>query len=456
MSTPPFFGTDGIRGNAATSPFLQNDFLMRLGATIATWASRTTNTTPTILIARDTRASGVRIEQALRRGIASAGGTSITAGVLPTPALVSIVRASGSYALGVMITASHNGPADNGIKLCTARGKLTSEEEAALESILYKTTVPKEVKMPTTPHLPAHHALLYRSRISSFFHPNPLVGMTIALDCAHGATYQIAPQLFTSLGARVITLGTAPNGNNSNQECGSTNPSALRALMKRHRADVGFAFDGDGDRVIAVTATGEIKAGDDLLALLATHPRFTNAPAIVGTIMSNQGLADHLKHHEQKLIRTPVGDKHVLAKLEEYNLSLGGEPSGHIIVRDYLPTADGIFTAVLAAHTLQVTRNITFETFFAMAQTNLRVPVQTKHDLTQEPYASIIDAFQKTLGAGRSVVRYSGTEPVLRIMVEHPQATIAAARATTLRQQLEALFTPSPHATEKTHASPAL
>lgn len=456
MSTPPFFGTDGIRGNAATSRFLTDSFLTRLGAALATWAQTKTKTSPVILIARDTRASGNRIERALRRGIASAGGKSVIAGITPTPALVSIVRGSGSYAAGIMITASHNTAQDNGLKICTPQGKLTPHEEEELSELLVTTPQTLATCTPRASRLPALHALLYRSRIASFFPPNPLSGMTIALDCAHGAAFQLAPHIFTDLGARVITMGVTPNGKNINHHCGSVHPPALQAFMQRHRADVGFAFDGDGDRVVAVSSNGEIKTGDDLLALLATHPRFANAKGIVGTVMSNEGLATHLQNTRRKLIRTPVGDKHVLAALYQHNIPLGGEPSGHLLVPSYLPTADGIFSAILAAHTLLLTTNTTFKTFSSFAQTSISLPVSEKHDLTHAPYDSILEAFQKSLGMGRSVVRYSGTEPVLRIMVEHPNAATAALLATSLERQLQAHLAPPHHNVEKPHVSLAV
>ena len=217
-----------------------------------------------------------------------------------------------------------------------------------------------------------------------------LKGITVALDCAHGATSQIAPEIFTSLGATVHLTGVEPNGFNINHKHGSTVPETIHTLTQHTNADYGCSFDGDGDRVTIVTQDGVIHTGDHLLPLLVTHPRFTDQTAVVGTIMSNKGVELWLEEQGYHLLRTPVGDSHVFHAMKETNLALGGEPSGHIIVRPHLPSSDGIFTALLSIQTGLLTNNKLLKSCTLLPQATINIPITSQQDLTREPYASII------------------------------------------------------------------
>lgn len=437
-----YFGTDGIRGPIATSPLLTPYFLQRLGVALAEWARTDVHATPTILLASDTRASCPAIARALAAGITYAGAQCVSAGILPTPGLQRLVTDFDEYQYGIMISASHNPATDNGIKLITPTGKLSKGEEFSLSSLLSRTpTLPVIQDDPVITDIPTEHIAHYCTQLIAAFPEKALHGIHIALDCAHGATAPFAAPLFKALGATTSIMSNQPNGYNINDRCGSTNPQALQTFVRKEKADFGFAFDGDGDRVIAVNRYGEICDGDQLLALLATHPDFVDESAVVGTVMTNCALEAWLESNGKHLLRTPVGDAHVLHAMKETNLSLGGEPSGHIIARNYLPSADALYIAMLAAHTAILTENHTLQNFAPYPQIIVNLPVSVKQDLTQEPYASIIRAHTPPSHAGRSIVRYSGTEPVLRIMIEHASYDNACEHATQLAEKLQPLFT---------------
>ncbi|MDQ5890780.1 MAG: phosphoglucosamine mutase [Candidatus Dependentiae bacterium] len=434
-----FFGTDGIRGTVATNPYLSAPFLHRLGKSLAQWAQFNHGTMPAFVIGTDTRASAHTIFNALAYGIMKGGGICFNAGITPTPALQHLVtKQSHYYHYGIMITASHNDAADNGIKIITPQGKLLISDQEVITDLVAHT--PSFSQCPATltiPPIQAHHASSYLTHFATIFPANMLAGMHIVLDCAQGATYRMAPMIFQSCGARVTVIGNEPDGMNINGQWGSTAPQNLRAMVIQTNADMGFAFDGDGDRVLAVNHQGEIFNGDDILALLTTHPRFAGQSTIVGTIMTNSGLTSWLHAHRKKLVRSAVGDAHVERVMRAHRAELGGEPSGHIIIRSHLPTADGIYAALYAAHTALITNNRRLKTFAHLAQATVNLPTKQHQSLTEEPFVSIIRAHEQTLLPGRSVVRYSGTEPVLRIMTEHPDQEVALQSSLTLAHQLE-------------------
>lgn len=437
-----YFGTDGIRGPVATSPYLTPSFLHRFGVALSSWNQAASGAASVIVLGSDTRASSKTIERALAAGITAAGGICVSAGIVSTPALQHIISAPDSqYDYGIMISASHNKATDNGIKVLTPTGKLAPAQEEMLSTLL--TTTPD---LPTChiqtflEPLPSHHAISYLSRMSTFFPSHLLTGLTIALDCAHGALSTIAPTMFASCGAQVEVMGAEPNGHNINEQCGSTAPARLQKLVAHTGADFGFAFDGDGDRVTMITGDGTIHSGESLLALISTHPRFATQPGVVGTVLSNLGLEQWLDRQGKTLLRTPVGDAHVLRAMVTNNLLLGGEPSGHLILRSYMPTADGLFTALFAAHTARITNNFTANTFTPHPQVVVNIPISRRQDLTLDPYARMLQAHHAAVAHGRSIIRYSGTEPVLRIMVEHPDASSAAHYAHELAQKLTPLL----------------
>ncbi|MFH1254506.1 MAG: phosphoglucosamine mutase [bacterium] len=415
------FGTDGIRGNSDQHPFTK-EALKALGASISRWASeKYGKNSPKVLIGYDTRLSGIRIKNELIEGLNCFNTDVIDGGILPTPAVYRLISIDESFDFGIAISASHNPFHDNGIKLFDAKKcKLSRQDEEKIEQYfdLYfsKHELLGESSDKRTEWIEASQA--YIDFISSKFSQNYLSGMSIILDCANGATFEVAPQLFKRFGAAVITIGSAPSGVNINEKCGSTHPERIKDLVVRNKAVVGFAFDGDGDRVIAINNLGQIKDGDDILAILAQHPDYKNINEIVGTITTNQGFESELHRSNKNLIRTQVGDKYVAVALEEKNLSLGGETCGHIIIKDYMPTGDGIFVALKTLESIIANQNLEMKTFDKYPQVLINIAVKEKRDLSKQPYSDIIKKAQESIKDGRIVVRYSGTENLLRIMTE--------------------------------------
>lgn len=431
------FGTDGIRNRVGHSPFTYTD-LPRFGHAIARWALKKYGATPKILMASDTRISASFVKSSLTSSMLLYPVTIHDAMVLPTPGLCKLLTLNPSFDFGIVISASHNPYHDNGIKIIDAKnGKLSSEDEAEISRIFHEPTIQIDYSTFGTMHYWPQAADCYRNAMAQEFEPRLLAGLTIVLDCAHGAAFQIAPELFRQLGAQVIALYDQPNGININENCGSTHPELLQKAVLEHHADAGFAFDGDADRVIAVSRNGEIKDGDDMIALLLDNPHYNQEIGIVGTIMSNHGLAVLVKEKQKSFMRAAVGDKFVSARLEEKSLLLGGEQSGHIIMRDYLNVGDGIFAALRALETMRHTRNWAMTTFRKFPQVLINVPVSVKKSLEQEPIAKIISAYQEQLPNGRVIVRYSGTESILRIMIEDSNEASALAIGNQLAQELQ-------------------
>jgi len=280
----------------------------------------------------------------------------------------------------------------------------------------------------------------YIHTLSTYFNELFLQGKTIVLDCAHGATSTLAPHIFRTFGANVITIHATPDGQNINKECGSLFPKSLIDAVKTHKADAGFAFDGDGDRVIAVNRHGQLKDGDDLLALLTHHPIFEHTSAIIGTTFSNEGLNKYLATQNKKLIRTDVGDQHVVEEMHNRKLNLGGEPAGHIIMSHYLDSSDGIYTALMILDSIIQTSNWDMTTFEHYPQVLVNVPFNQKLELNQAPITEILAKNHKDYPAARFVIRYSGTEPLLRILVESEERQSADLLATKLSNQLRTVI----------------
>lgn len=427
------FGTDGIRGTVGTAPFIE-DHLITIGKAIAHWAITRYGEHPRLLMVYDTRISAGFVTSALTTGLLQFPITVVDAGVLPTPAAAHLMRSS-KFNAALIISASHNPYQDNGIKIMDAQsGKLTLADECMISELITKGVDAHASQGYGKKELWNQGAEQYCTIIEQQFAPQLLAGKKIVLDTAHGATYHVAPAIFSKLGATVLTINNTPDGYNINEQCGALHLEQLQKTVLEHKADIGFAFDGDGDRVMTVTADGTLKDGDDVLALLSTHPTYATTAAVVGTIMSNEGLVQFLDERGKKLLRTPVGDKYIAERLTNERLTLGGEPSGHTILHDVIGTGDGILVALKVLETLELTGNTHFETFTKYPQVIKNVRVTQKPDLSQEPYASYIQNAQKII-AGRILVRYSGTEPVLRIMVEAHTAQEAHAACQQLAQQ---------------------
>lgn len=414
------FGTDGVRGTPGVPP-LDARTIMRLGAaTVRTIGSR-----PKLLAARDTRESGPWIEQHLAAGVAAAGGTLLRAGVLPTPAaafLTAARRLDGAF----VISASHNPFPDNGIKLLTGEGeKASPDQEARLASLVSDGAW--NVRPGPTADGGTLQPGAYETFAADVLGPVPsLSGSRIAVDCANGAMSAIAPRVLRAAGFEVVALNDAPDGRNINAGCGSTDPEGLRRAVTARGCRLGVAFDGDGDRVILVDRGSRLADGDAVLFVCARHLAATGrlpGAGVVATVMSNQGLEVALRAAGVAVHRCPVGDRQVLEAMRRRSLVLGGEPSGHIIFSRLLPTGDGLLTVLSVLRIMHETgQELAALTagleVYPQVLRNVRVRVTP--DVAEEPALSalIADARQALGQEGRVLVRYSGTEPVLRIMME--------------------------------------
>jgi len=424
------FGTDGVRGTAGTFP-LDPPTVRRLGAALvrspfARASGSGAGRRMKILIGRDTRESGAWIEAELAHGASGEGASVTSVGVVPTPAVAYLTRAHG-YDAGVVISASHNPFEDNGIKVFSGSGeKFTERIEREVEAIVADPSwEAKEGEPAHVPHADLVGAYLDHLR-AVLPDPRMLTGFTLAVDCANGATTTVAPQLFTSLGLRIEVIGDQPDGRNINLKCGSTHPELLARTVVERGCRMGVAFDGDGDRAIFADHNGRIVDGDAVLLMCGRQLQAEGrlkGNAVVATVMSNIGLELALRPLGIELVRCAVGDKYVMEEMLNRGLSLGGEQSGHIIFSDYLFTGDGLCTALNVLRTVVLTGR----TLVSLAsdlrtypQVLLNVRVREKVELKTVP--AVADAIarveSRVAGQGRLLVRYSGTEPLLRVMLE--------------------------------------
>ena len=401
------FGTDGIRGRVGTG-WLSAEKLSVLGKAIGLWALQRYGHNPHVLLLHDTRESCGWIKEILVQQLIWCSNNVIDAHILPTPAAWHIMQDMPKCDYALVISASHNLYTDNGIKIIDRlSGKLSTIDEQTIQNLLHTQC--------TTTYAHGNVAVLQQSEqyyiqsLLRHFTPQCLKGIKVVLDVAHGATYHSAQQLFSLLKAETIVINNTPNGRNINDTCGSTQPAHLQRTVIEAQADIGFAFDGDGDRVLAVNRHGCIKDGDDILALLLDHPAYQTTSAVVGTIMSNQGLEHYLSRRGKLLQRTPVGDKYVAEKLLHEQLILGGEPSGHIILHDLITTGDGILVALRLLETVISTGNWDMETFVKYPQIIINVPCAQPRNLDKEPFNHLIAQAHKELRQGRLIVRFSGT-----------------------------------------------
>jgi phosphoglucosamine mutase len=439
-----YFGTDGIRGTVGTSP-ITPDFMLRLGHAVGRVLKRERDR-PAVVIGKDTRISGYMIESALEAGFASAGVDTLLSGPLPTPGVAYLTRAL-RLDLGVVISASHNPFNDNGIKFFSARGeKLSDAWEQAVEAALGEA-----------PQWVGSAALGKARRIDdargryiefckgSFGHELTLRGLKIVVDAAHGAAYQVAPEVFHELGAEVVAIGVAPDGLNINEGCGATAPAALVAAVAEHRADYGIALDGDADRLQVVDASGRLYNGDELLYVMVAD-RLAQAQAVpgaVGTLMTNMAVEVALRDRGVEFVRAKVGDRYVLEELVARGWQLGGEGSGHLLALDKHTTGDGIVSALQVLQAVRRSGRALPELLDGLRlfpQTLINVRVAPGSDWRGNGQLSgEQDAVTRELGLdGRVLIRASGTEPVLRVMVEARDASQARACAERLAAAAQA------------------
>jgi phosphoglucosamine mutase len=431
--TRKYFGTDGIRGRVGDSP-ITPEFVMRLGYAAGKVLAKgeSPGAKPTVLIGKDTRISGYMLEAALEAGFAAAGVDVMLAGPLPTPAVAYLTRAL-RLSAGVVISASHNPYQDNGIKFFSGAGnKLPDHVESSIEAALDAPIIcVSSEKLGKARRLDDARGRYIEFCKSTFPNELDLRGMRIVLDCAHGAAYHIAPDVFHELGAEVISIGITPNGININDGFGATAPAALAAAVLANRADVGIALDGDADRIVMVDATGRIFNGDELLYVMVKDRLATGSIAgAVGTLMTNMALEVEFKRMEIGFARANVGDRYVLEVLQEKGWQVGGEGSGHLLFLDKHTTGDGIISALQVLSALkrsgktlvQATEELTL-----YPQTLINVRVAAGFDWKKN--AAIISEKEMVEaelgGTGRVLIRASGTEPLIRVMVEAKVAEVA-------------------------------
>lgn len=439
-----YFGTDGIRGRVGQAP-VTPDFMLKLG-----WAAGMAFRRQgkcKILVGKDTRISGYMFESALQAGLSAAGADVALLGPMPTPGVAYLSRTFKAEA-GIVISASHNPHYDNGIKFFSTSGKkLPDDIEQMIEELL-----DEPMQVAESEHLgkasrindaAGRYIEFCKSSVPT---STNFTGLKVVIDCAHGATYRIAPSVFSELGVEVITIGNQPDGININQGVGSTSPEALQKAVVEHGADFGIAFDGDGDRVQMVDHTGTVLDGDDLLYIIATdiqeRDRLPEGTGVVGTLMTNYGLEMALAERGIPFVRAKVGDRYVMQALEERNWVLGGEGSGHILCLHHHTTGDGIIAALQVLLALKRRgRTLAQErlSWKKLPQTLVNVRFAGKEDPVEHPeVVAACDQVTKELaGRGRVLLRKSGTEPLVRVMVEGEDAAVVQAYAEQLAAVVE-------------------
>lgn len=438
--TKKYFGTDGIRGRVGEYP-ITPEFVMRLGyaagrVLTSIKGNLAKGAHPAVLIGKDTRISGYMLEAALEAGLSAAGVDVLLTGPMPTPAVAYLTRALRAQA-GIVISASHNPYYDNGIKFFSSDGaKLDDEIEHAIEAELDKPMqVMESAKLGKARRIDDAAGRYVEFCKSTFPSNMDLRGLKIVLDCAHGATYHVAPPVFHELGAEIICIGNKPDGLNINLDVGSTHPQALQKAVIEHSADLGIAFDGDGDRVMMVDASGNLLDGDQLLYIIATglQSKAKLQGGVAGTLMTNLALEHAFQQQKIPFARAKVGDRYVLELLNEKSWSLGGENSGHILTLDKTTSGDAIIAALQVLHALkqsgktltqmgaelllypQVLINVTYQPKANQAKLDLNIP--QLQDAVKSAEAELKDA-------GRVLLRASGTEPKIRVMVEGQDAKL--------------------------------
>lgn len=426
------FGTDGVRGVANVEP-MTPDTVQRLGQALAQ-RCRSARARPRIVIGRDTRLSGDMLEAALTAGITSMGVDVLLAGVLPTPAVAFLTRTLPADA-GVVVSASHNPFQDNGIKFFAANGfKLPDDVEHSIEQLVLHggTAAPRPTAADIGRGVRLDDAAERYQRFVSGVVPRGrrLDGLRVVLDCAHGAAHRVGPGVFEALGAVVETIGVEPNGTNINDDCGAVHPQRLQAAVRATHAQLGVALDGDADRAILVDESGDIVDGDEMLAMFAADMLargILHGSTVVATVMSNLGLEISLRERGARLVRAAVGDRYVVEAMQRGGYNLGGEQSGHLILLDQSTTGDGLIAGLTVASLMVAQQRPLGELKRVMSklpQVLLNVRVARRQDLDTIPVVrETIEGVRAALNErGRVLVRYSGTEPLVRVMVEGEDA----------------------------------
>jgi phosphoglucosamine mutase len=439
-----YFGTDGIRGTVGQAP-ITPDFVLRLAHAVGQVLKKS-EPRPTVLIGKDTRISGYMLESALESGFNSAGVDVVLLGPLPTPGVAYLTRAQRA-SLGVVISASHNPYPDNGIKFFSSQGaKLPDDWERAVEAALAEPPAwADSASLGKARRLDDAAGRYIEFCKSTFANDLSLKGMTIVVDAAHGAAYHIAPKVFHELGAELVCIGCTPDGLNINDHVGAMHPEALAAAVQANGADIGVALDGDADRLQIVDSAGRLYNGDELLYVMAVDrlDRGIAVPGVVGTLMTNMAVEVALKARGVELVRAKVGDRYVLEELEKRGWLLGGEGSGHLLALDKHTTGDGLISAlqVLEASVRRgqsVAQMLEGVTLFPQTLLNVRLQPGQDWKKSQALETETRRAESELQGVGRVLIRPSGTEPVLRVMVEAQDAAQARATAERLARAVQA------------------
>ena len=424
-SSLKLFGTDGIRGKFGEYP-LNTETIEKLSLAISVWLNQKINFghQPVVLIGKDTRESGRAIENTIKNTLINKSIDVAILDVIPTPALSFMVKELKAD-LAIMISASHNSYEDNGIKIFKSNSeKLSDEEEAEIENLFLEVSKTPDLKTSGQECI-IHFEEIYQDFILSTLPKDfSLKGLKIALDCANGATYKIAPKIFESLGCEVVSIGINPDGKNINHKVGSTSPESLQEIVLSQKCAMGIAFDGDGDRVLFVDENATLVDGDQLMAILSSSITLEDSdlkPKIVTTVMSNLGLEKYLEEKNFQLLRTKVGDRYVYQAMKENQSSLGGEQSGHIIMLNYSTTGDGILAALhILKEYIQTSNNKSFfQRFVPSPQVLKNIPLQDPSVIETIDFKNAVKTVEQSLSNnGRILIRKSGTEPLLRVMIE--------------------------------------
>lgn len=429
MSSRKLFGTDGVRGRANTYP-MTGEVAFVLGRAVTSYFQQNFTKKPLIIIGKDTRLSCYMLEQAFSAGVCSQGGRAILTGPLPTPGVAFVTQSMRADA-GVMISASHNSFEDNGIKIFDRTGhKLPDEIELELEKMVLD---PSFIPHRTGEQLGNAKRLdevigRYIVQTKAAFSPQySLEGMRIVVDGANGAAYKLGPMVFEELGAEVIAIGNTPNGTNINKGCGALHPGVCAEAVKKYRADLGVCLDGDGDRLTIVDHTGEVIHGDKVIGVcgkfLKDNHEIGPTNEVVGTVMSNFGLEVYLKKHGMNFIRTQVGDRYIVEHMRKTGALFGGEPSGHLVFKKYSTTGDGILAALKVIESIKFYDRDLSELaseieLYPQMMENVSVAKRVPFDEVPELQKALDSAHAKLGSEGRTLLRYSGTEPLARVMVE--------------------------------------
>ena len=439
-----YFGTDGIRGRVGEAP-ITADFFLKLGWAAGKVLTKNATGKKRVLIGKDTRVSGYMFESALEAGLIAAGVDVDMLGPMPTPAIAYLTRTFRAAA-GIVISASHNPVDDNGIKFFAADGyKLPDQVEMEIEALLDQPLITNDSnhlgKARRISDAAGRYVEFCKGSLPSGF---SLSGMKVVLDCAHGATYDVAPKVFKELGATTLTVGNQPNGFNINDQCGSTHTAALASLVLDEQAHMGIAFDGDGDRVLFIDDQGELVDGDELLFIIAQHRHRMQGgcTGVAGTLMSNLGLELALAEMHIPFARTKVGDRYVVEAMKENNWSLGGEGSGHVLCSDLNTTGDGIVSALQVLRAVVDSGKTLRELKAGMNKLpqlmiNVRLPRKMDISADQDINRAVADAEKKLAGRGRVLLRPSGTEPLIRVMVEGEDSALVESCAKAIAEIVE-------------------